>query len=134
MNGAFHYNMSGLTIEHDGLIPAKELKKGTGRSFNFSSDENGDQTDKVSFNLQPVFTFFLAPKYIVSEVRKGSPADLAEVLKGDELISINGKAAYKYNLESISALFSSKSGRKISLVINRQGAILRKKFFLKEVL
>ena len=43
--------------------PAKELKKGTGRTFNFSSDENGDSTDKVSFNLQPVFTFFLAPKY-----------------------------------------------------------------------
>ncbi|GAB5400610.1 MAG: hypothetical protein Aureis2KO_21950 [Aureisphaera sp.] len=129
----FHYNMAGLIVEHDGLVPASEVKNGTGRSFNFASDEN-DSTGKVSFNLQPVFTFFLAPKYIVSEVRKGSPADLAEILQGDELISINGKAAYKYDLESITALFSSKSGRRINIVVNRDGAILRKKFFLKEVL
>ncbi len=130
----FHYNMSGLTIEHDGLVPTSELKKGTGRTFSFSSEETGDSTGKVSFNLQPVFTFFLAPKFVVSEVRKGSPADLADIQKGDELISINGKAAYKYELEGLTALFSSKSGRKISIVVNRDGAILRKKFFLKEVL
>ena len=131
----FHYNMAGLVIEHDGLVPASELKKGTGRSFSFSTNETGDNTGgKVSFNLDPVFSFFLAPKFIVSEVRKGSPADLAGFEKGDELISVNGKAAYKYDLASLTALFSSKSGRKITMVISRAGAVLKKKFFLKEVL
>ncbi|MCH9661430.1 MAG: PDZ domain-containing protein, partial [Bacteroidetes bacterium] len=127
----FHYNMAGLVIEHDGMVAASEKQDGNASSLNLS---DSNTAGAISFNLQPIFSFFLAPKYVVAEVRKGSPADEQGIKKGDEVISINGKAVYKYELSNISALFSSKSGRRITVVINRNGTIFKKKFVLKEVI
>jgi hypothetical protein len=128
----FHYNMSGLTIEHDGLVPASEKNEGTGTSLSFKDGNSSSTSSSVSFNLDPVFSFFLAPKYVIAEVRQDSPAAMAGLLKGDEVLSINGKASYRYELSDLTALFSSKSGRRITVVVNRDGSILKKKFLLEE--
>lgn len=130
----FTYDMAGLTVEHDGIVPATELVEGTGKSFGLNTVQDRDTFGAVTFNLDPVFSFFLAPKYIVAEVRKDSPAALAGFQVGDELISINRKAAYKYKLQDINALFSSKSGKRIFLVVSRNGVIIKNHFVLKSMI
>ncbi|NNJ81161.1 MAG: PDZ domain-containing protein, partial [Flavobacteriaceae bacterium] len=129
----FYYNMAGLTLEHDGLIPVKEVDY-------FKIDPVTMATEKreasAIFDVykSPTLQFFLAPKYVVAEVREGSPAALVGVMKGDEVVRINGKASYKYKLYEVINLFSSKAGRTISLDILRNGILQKKKFVLREVL
>lgn len=122
----FHYNMSGLTIKHDGVVLVKNKRD----SFkNRSNDIDG----ATSITVSSTYDFFLVPKYVVSEIRKESPSYLAGIMKGDEILSVNGTQAHHYNLHEIIGLFSSKAGKKITLKIKRNNIILRKKFTLTSV-
>jgi hypothetical protein len=128
----FHYNMSGIVVEHSGMVPIKSVRNSLSESIDIEQSNN--TAAGVNISVNPLFTFFLTPKFVVAELRKDSPADLAGVFVGDEITSINGKLFYKWTLAEVNALFSSKSGRKIVLEIYRNGMKLRKRFTLKEVL
>ncbi len=123
----FHYNMSGLTIKHDGVVLVKNK-----RDY-FKSSDNNDIDGATSITFSSSFEFSLVPKYIVSELRIDSPADDADIRAGDEIISINGKQTHYYNLHEIIGLFSSKANKRITLKVKRNGITYRKKFVLKEV-
>lgn len=127
----FHYNMAGIVVEHDGLVSVSSFAKSEEISLEpgVSSANNS-----IEIRVNPILNFFLAPKYIIAEVRKDSPAAFAGILKGDELLTLNGKAAYKYKLFEITDLFTSKSNRKISMEIKRNGRVYKKKFILKDVI
>lgn len=128
----FHYNMAGIVVEHDGAVTVKSFmdEKNT-----FTLEPNQDSAnDAIEIKVNPILNFFLAPRYVVSEVRKDSPADLADIRKGDEVVSINGKQAYKYKLYEIVELFSSKENRKITIEIQRDGKLVKRKFILKELI
>lgn len=129
----FLYNMAGLTIEHDGLIPVKEVQR-SNRNTITMQNQSKDATSVVEVYSSPLLQFFLAPKFVVAEVRPGSPADLAGIQKGDEVVRINGKNSYKYKLYELVAMFSSKVGRTIHMEISRNNTIFKRKFELKKVL
>lgn len=101
---SFNYNMSGITLEHSGM-------------------------DWLIEELR----FSLVPRYVVVDVREGSPAQVAGVEVGDEILSINGKPNYSYKLYELVSLFSSEEGKKISLEIRRGDDNIRSKFYLKNV-
>ena len=132
-NDPFHYNMAGLIVQHEGLIPVKDLRYSR-RNTMTMNEESRETTSLADLYSSPVVHFFLAPKFVVAEVREGSPADLAGILKGDEVVAINGRSSYKYKLSDLVAMFSSKAGRTIHLEIQRNNTVLKKKFVLKEVL
>jgi len=119
----FYYNMSGLTIKHDGVVLIKNKRD----SFKNRSNEIDGATN---ITVSSTYDFSLEPKYVVSEIRKESPSYLAGIKEGDEILSVNGSQAYQYNLYQIIGLFSSKAGKKITLKIKRNNIILRKKFIL----
>ncbi len=121
----FHYNMSGLTIEHEGVEVVKEVKTQAEESLKIPDD-------RVSIPLSKVYTYLLVPKYVVAQVVKDSPADLAGIQKGDEVLAINGKNVYHYKLAELIYMFSSREGKRISMLIKRDNKISKKKFFLKE--
>jgi len=128
----FHYNMAGIVIEHDGAVTVNSILD---NQSNFHLDgENDTATDKIEIPVNPILNFFLAPRYVVAEVRTDSPAALADIQKGDEVLSINGKPAYKFKLSEITELFSSKENRTIHLEIERNGKVMKRKFILKEVI
>ncbi|MEM7086583.1 MAG: aspartyl protease family protein [Bacteroidota bacterium] len=128
----FHYNMSGIVIEHSGMVPVKAVRSNNAESIRIN--QNNGTSAAVNIDVNPLFTFFLTPKFVVAELREGSPADLAGVLVGDEVLVINGKPFYQWKLAEVNSLFSSKSGRKIVLQISRNGMKVKKRFTLKEVL
>jgi len=131
----FHYNMAGITLEHDGVIPVKDVVEGTGRTFKLDDNNAADATSGgVRISIAPVFKFFLAPKFVVAEVREGSPAYEAGIRQGDEVTQINNQPAYRYSLADVAELFSSKAGRKVLIEIDREGNKMKKKLILKEVL
>jgi len=133
-NDPFYYNMSGLTIEHDGSQIVKETKDvGSGNSMNMNSGKN-DNLGMISISLNTIYDVFMAPKVMVAEVRENSAAAIAGIEIGDELIKINGKSAYKYKLYEINALFSSKVNRKITIVYARNGVEMKTSFRLKKLI
>jgi len=123
----FYYNMSGITLKHDGVVMVKE------KLDSFSERQN-ENSEAVNITIASVYEFHLAPKFVVSEIREGSPADLVGIRVGDEIISVNGKEIYKYKLHEVIGLFASKANKKIYLKVKRNGIIYRKKFYLKEML
>ncbi|PKA82255.1 PDZ domain-containing protein [Ulvibacter sp. MAR_2010_11] len=131
-NDSFHYNMSGITVEHDGLVVVKDEKDKFNNLIN-TQDVN-ETNGAVRIYTQKVYSFFLAPKFVVADVRGESPAALAGIEKGDEIISINNTLAYRYKLYELVELFSSKEGRNISLIIERNGIQSKVRFTLKKII
>ena len=128
----FHYNMSGLIIEHDGLALVKNKEEVKDQSLNL--DQTGQNNGAVSISVNPIYTFSLVPRFVVADVRENSAAARAGVQRGDELLKINGKPAHKYKLYELTNLFSLKEGKKINLEINRNEKITKVKFELKKLL
>jgi hypothetical protein len=70
----------------------------------------------------------------ISDVRKLSPAFNAGVLAGDHLISVNGVPTKRLALGEIIALLSQKPGKKMTLVVERNGERQEFDFRLEEQL
>jgi Aspartyl protease/PDZ domain len=128
----FYYNMAGITVAHDGMVTVKDVQDVRTGSLNLSQSDRNNGS--VTIPVSPTYSFYLAPRIIIAELRDGSPAALAGLQKGDELVLVNNKPAYKYKLYELSALFSSKAGRTINVMIERDGKKIKKKFKLREVL
>jgi hypothetical protein len=130
----FYYNMAGLTIEHDGVDVVTELT--TRSNFDFASSRNTENgTTSQAVTDVSVFTqISLVPRYVIVNIRKGSPAQLAGLEVGDEIVTINGSAAHKIKLFELNALFSSKAGKRINLKVQRNNIIFKAGFTLKKVI
>ncbi len=72
--------------------------------------------------------------YKITNVLKGSPADLAGIQKNDYIEYINGINIENIELNQIYQLFNYKDGKKISLYITRGEKSMRKKFRLDDFL
>jgi hypothetical protein len=133
----FYYNMSGLVLEHQGVAVAKDVAAVNRQSISDVLNRSDTQNSALSVTdvqVNPVFTFILVPKYVVAELREGSPAALAGIEKGDEVISINGKPAHGYKLYELVALFSSKPGKEITMEVYRNGVLSKRSFILRKLL
>ncbi len=129
-NDPFNYNMSGLTLEHEGVELVKEERQASVKSNRESQSES---LTRNSISVTTELHFSLVPKYVVADVREGSPAALGGVQKGDEVITINGKPCYEYKLYELIEMFSTDEGKRIIMELKRSGYTNRVKFFLKSV-
>ena len=77
---------------------------------------------------------FLVPRYVVAEVRENSVAQRSGIIKGDEILKINGKPAHKYKLYNLNTLFSSEEGKRINLEVKRNERVFNVSFRLEKVL
>lgn len=122
---SFDYDMSGISVAHAGNRLVKEWKP-PARKF----DEEG--TNVLETRME--FTFYLKPEYMIVEIRPGSPAQRAGLKVGDILKTINGRSAYRFDLEDIIELFSSKAGKKIRLEVESEGQEKEVAFRLEKIL
>lgn len=125
----FHYNMSGLEIEHSGLQWVKETVEMKTLNVAVEFDSNFDKRPR-DFH----YKFELKPTYAITNVRNESPAAKAGLLKGDIIININGKNAYRYTLEEISQLLRSEEGREVRIQVERKGVVHKMRFRLVSML
>lgn len=129
-NDPFHYNMSGLTLEHGGMELIKEERNAAVNANSYSRNES---LTRNSISVITEVHLSLVPIYVVVDVREDSPAALAGVQENDEIISINGKPCYDYKLFDLIELFSSEEGKRITMEIKRNGFIINVKFNLKSL-
>ena len=123
---SFRFNMSGIEIHHAGL----EWVQTDITALERNQDRNLMANPLHSFN----YKFELKPVFKIYSIRKNSPAEKAGLLKNDEIISINGKKAYKLSLDEINKLLKSKEGRQIRFEVKRNNEVFKSKFYLKSIL
>ncbi|NJW51856.1 aspartyl protease family protein [Salinimicrobium oceani] len=126
---AFNYDMSGIVLEHSGFVMVETYEK----SLNAVSA--GSEEDNLLV-IEPSFykKFELRPAFRIASLREGSPALLAGLLEGDEIVKVNRKNAYKLGIEDFISLFTSEEGKTISLKVLRAGRNLNFSFKLKDPL
>lgn len=123
----FHYNMSGIELQNEGMQWVQETVKLQTVNAENTYDVNGN---KESFK----YKFALKPVYTVSSVRKDSPAELSGIRKDDTIISINGVTGYRYTLQDINEILRSEDGKWITIEVERDSQILKFRFQLKSML
>ena len=116
-NEPFNYNKSGIELEQSGIrvVKEKESKIKT-EGDGLSSDNRGT---RIVFDTK--FKLSVKPAFWIVELRKGSPAERIGLKVGDELLYINSKATYNYNLQEIVHFFYGETNSKIRLKIERNG-------------
>lgn len=73
-------------------------------------------------------------KFTVYDVIPNSPAFECDILRGDEIVTINRLPARFYTLGTINQKFQGKPGKKIRLVIKRDGKKMSRTLVLKELI
>lgn len=123
----FNYDMSGLVLKYDGY---QNIFHQQNFFPNIKVDSENSNTSN-SFNT--IYQFFIEtiPILKVGAVRPNSAAFERGFVEGDEIITINGKASKKYDLQEISRLLSSEEGRNIDFEIKRGGRVYNKSIKLK---
>lgn len=124
----FHYDMSGLTIEHEGMELIKSEKRAI---VNIDQSTPSENITRNSIPITTELRLSLVPRYVVVNLREGSAAEMAGVKIGDRVLTVNGKPSYQYKLYQLIDLFSSEEGKKITMEIERNKVISKVKFNLK---
>ncbi len=124
----FDYNMSGIEIHHDGVVYVREqMPMVTVKNDGFDlNTQGGPDPFRYKFELKPV--------YVIANVRKDSPAEQSGLRKGDILVTINGRAAYRYSLQELNVLLKSEEGKKIEIEVDRKSVTLKYNFRLKSII
>jgi hypothetical protein len=108
--------------------------------FNFPKEEmyirkNSAFKKKFHYNLSGLTVKAKGSKlnvFEVTEVREQSVADEAGVMAGDLLVSINGISTSSLDLNTINSFFNFKPGKKINLVVDRNGERFKLDFALAD--
>lgn len=121
----FHFDMSGIVLEHSGFKVIESYQK-----LPTVSKAEGDNI----LIMEPAFykKFELQPAFQIARLRENSPAALAGLQVGDEVTKINGRNAYYLGLDDFVNLFSSEAGKNIKLEVIRKGRKMVFTFKLKE--
>lgn len=127
-NDPFLYNMSGIVLAYSGSMLVAEKQ-------NYNSSrilEPNVESTTIEFVYKYVYAF--KQSYEIVQIRKDSPAFRAGLLVGDVILQINGKAAYDFKLGEIMQIFATKPGKRINLLVDRDGEVLTYSFKLENVL
>lgn len=125
----FRYNMSGIELVYNGKLLVKEHEYA---SVGLSSNQESTQQNRITLDYNYKYSF--KPTYKIFKVRKGSPAEEVGLQANDIVIKINGQYTYNLKLEEIVEKFYQKEGKKINLVVERNGIDYEYSFRLKNML
>jgi hypothetical protein len=125
--------------ERNGSIGGEVLSRFT-VVFNFSREEiylkkNRDFKKEFHYNLSGLTVKAKGSKlnvFEVTEVRKQSVGDKAGITEGDIIKSINGINTSQINLNVINAFFNMRTGKKLTLILDRKGERLKTDFRLED--
>jgi len=90
--------------------------------------KNSKFSDPFSHNMTGIELIAPYPGmnyYTVSQLRENSPGEKSGIKINDEIISINHQDATDLTLNEIYKLFQSKEGKKLKIVVNRDGERIR---------
>lgn len=126
-------------LDRSGSIGADILKR-FNIVFDYHGQEmllrpNSDYKSEFKYNLSGIDITTPIPDlplYEVTKIRKGSPAWIAGLEVGDQIVSINGIETSEYSLSNIVQMLQSKAGRTMRVDIRRRDQQFSAKFTLED--
>lgn len=73
------------------------------------------------------------PIFLISDIRKNSPAYYAGLQENDQIIALNNASNKTLTLNDINLLFQSREDKKIKMTVLRNGEQIKTEFFLKKM-
>jgi hypothetical protein len=73
-------------------------------------------------------------QYIIDRVEEGSPAKLAGLEEGDEIVSVNGLMSHELTLSEIFKMLQRKEGKEIRMIVRRGNQFIFSTFQLKRAI
>lgn len=127
-NLPFFYNKSGIEIKHIGMEWVKETVhlKFESTTSDYKTIKSEDGNYKFKFSLKPI--------YVVSALRKNSPAANSGLLPGDILVRINGKKSNHYSLKELSTLIKTQKEKWLAVEVSRNNQLYHFNIELKDLL
>jgi hypothetical protein len=133
--------ISNYENNRSGSIGADILKRFT-VIFDYKGGEmlvkpNGYYKSEFKYNLSGIdltTPFPDIPVYQVTKIRKGSPAWIAGLEVGDQIVTINGIETSEYSLSNMVQMLQSKAGRTLKVGVKRQEQVFFAKFTLEDPL
>jgi PDZ domain-containing protein/aspartyl protease len=125
----FHYNLSGITLQHDGVRYVSE-RIADGRGV---VKENQNSFGNVQILFEQKTRLSLVPEIVVSGIRAGSPAESAGIREGDVILAVNGKSIHKYKIQEIMHMLDEREGKRIRVLIERYNRDLLFSFVLENL-
>ena len=98
---------------------------------------NRNFRNSFEYNMSGITVKALGPKlnhYVISEIRKDSPAAKVDLQVGDEIIAINSHKTNFFSLGQVNNYFRTKEGNKVRLDVLRDDKKLTRKFRLERVI
>ena len=103
--------------------------------FYFSKSSNfKDDFDYNMSGLEVKASGLKLNDFIIEQIREESPGEEIGFQIGDKLLRINGNYCDKMKLGHINNLFRSKHNKKMTVIIDRDGEIIKKKFRLRRMI
>lgn len=125
----FHYNLSGIALQHDGVRYVSESLTNSNGVVKYSEGTFGN----VQILLENRTRLSMVPEIIVSGIRAGSPAEQAGIREGDVILAVNGKSIHKYKIQEIMHMLDEKEGKRIRVLIERYNRDLLFSFVLENM-
>lgn len=133
--------ISNYENDRSGSIGADILKRFT-VVFDYNSGEmlikpNANFKSEFKYNLSGIditTPFPDIPVYQVTKIRKGSPAWIAGLEVGDQIVTINGIETSEYSLSNLIQVLQSRAGRTMKVGVKRQEQMFFAKFTLEDPL
>ncbi len=129
-NSPFYYNKSGIVLEHHGVRVVKERDTGVDL---FKRDNNVIEGGS-RFVISKKYRYVLSPAFVIVELRENSPAKRIGLKVGDVILNINNKDAHNYSLQEVIHLFYGEDGKRVSVLIDRNGIQMKFRFKLEPLL
>lgn len=73
-------------------------------------------------------------RYVVKDVLEHSPAQEADIRVDDVILKIQGLPTRLFTLDGISHILQKKAGKRVRIVIDRGGTLLRREFYLRDLI
>ncbi len=127
----FNYNMSGIELVHNGKVLVRERGSSTNQ-FTISTEDGVSNNPQVILDFEYQYKF--KPSYKIHHLLPNSPAAEVGIMEGDILIKINGKFTHDMTLDEIVHNFYEKEGKRINVLIERNGQNYEYKFRLRNLL
>ena len=133
-NAPFHYNMSGIEVQHNGVRYIAEKLVQERDVPRVPNVDRGTTFGNVQLLTESQTRLSLVPEIVVSGIRAGSPADEAGLREGDIILAINGKPIHRYKLQQVVKLLNEREGKRIRVLIERFNKDLLFSFVLENAL
>ncbi len=97
--------------------------------------KSGNYKSKFYYNISGVYVITPFPGikyYTISHIRPNSPAELAGLKKGDDIVMLNGRPAKDLSMNELISDFQGEGRKKIKLLVKRNEETMKIVFDLKD--